>query len=200
MGSCVLKECGFQLNKRQIIKEKTFKEHMKSDYFFRMAEDFDPAKQKISKLEINNLNSEDEGISQVNTKGPSSKEKLEKFDKFESPKFISPTILAKRKDENGFKKDENNSSPAFEKKEIKSALKNKIKKEEAIEDLRKSGTSSDYRNGFNNKLFFNEKLSSYEENNNEFEQIFKDEGDSDDEAFIEKMFPTSSFKKGQISS
>ena len=200
MGSCVLKECGFQLNNRQIVKEKTFKEHIRSDYFFRMAEDFDPSKQKTSKLELNHCNSEEnEEISQVNTKGPSSKEKFEKLDKFDSQKFTSPTMLPKKKEENYiFKKEECNSSPVFEKKHIKSALKNKIKKEET-EDLRKSGSSSDYKTGFNNKLFFNEKLSSDNENN-EFEQIFKDEGDSDDEAYIEKMFPASSFKKSTITS
>lgn len=202
MGSCVLKECGFQLNNHQLKKERQFKETIKTDYFMQLADDFVSSKGKQS------LNSKKTII----PKSPNFENKLSQSPKFNSPGF-KLTMNAKQINEidelNAIDQSENKGNGLTkqssleksdkslqiidknEKVKKKSAMKGNLnKKEKSEEDLRKSGTS-DYHTGFHNKLFLNEKISSDNENGKEFEQIFKDDIDSDDENYIERLFPSS---------
>lgn len=204
MGSCVLKECGFQLNTEQQKKERLFKDRMRSEFFMRMADDFETVRGKSSRTKGANphspLPSEDEGglpipkktrevLDNANTKEnrplETSRFGIGPIEKTPEPAITSPI----------FSKDASRDPPPHQ--ENGPTGRNSSGKPRALRqrplnqsrDLRKSGTSGDYNTGFHNKLF-NQDLSSEDAGNDDFEQIFRDE-DSDDEGYLEKLFPGS---------
>ena len=256
MGSCVLKECGFSVNHQQLHKEKLFKERItspeekrfkqlvKSEYFFKMADDFETNSQKnLKSPDFNGIiittegNEEGDRIEEDSDKKKQDNKKKQKMpmvysfgggeisvrkqgstEKSENEENLKKNLRKHSKNseneekidnhknlENNEKIDKLEKNDKFDKgeegfkkhenKQLKSVLKF-AKKKDDNEDMRKSAASSDYKTGFNNKLGFNDKNTSSDfENANEYEQIFKDEGDSDDDEYIEKLFPGSSFKK-----
>jgi hypothetical protein len=223
MGNCVLKECGFHLNNQQQLKEKLFKERIKHEYFFKMADEFDSVKEKSTgkplfiihkPSEESEKPSKNVDLSSARENREITEESHEKHEtKQKKSKFIrTPDFkLHGEKDENEFFKRTNSgeksdavlNSPIFDKTEEKSLKNDKIngknektkkaksKSGQKTEDLRKSGVSSDYKSGFQNKLFTNDLSSDSEHGGGEdFEQIFKDEQESDDdEGYLEKLFP-----------
>lgn len=175
MGNCVLKECGFQLPHQQKKKEKMFKKQLKEEYFSKMLEEHDTphtnsnSKTTMQKSENNNHRGSKEMESELQN--------------------LEATPLEKKKE-----------------KQLKSALKNNNKHNntQKIHFSSQNSTANQKadspidlsKKGFQNKNFVDEKVSSDKENcGNEYEQIFKDDIDSDDDQYIEKLFPEGSFKK-----
>lgn len=197
MGNCVLKECGFHLNKNQQLKEKQFKQLMKSEYFSRMADDFDSVKEKSSfakpQIIIQKPSDPPFEVPPPKILHPTPIKPLESSDSITS-KFRSPEFKFNKTEPGAFPSNEK--SPVLlenktEKSPVNGGHTEKNKSGQKTEDLRKSGTSSDYKNGFQNKLFTHEIESESEKAGGEenFEQIFRDDQDSEEEELMEKMFP-----------
>ena len=200
MGNCVLKECGFHLNKNQQLKEKQFKQLMKSEYFSRMADDFDSVKEKASiskppQIILQKPSDLPIEVPPPKILHPTPIKPLESSESINS-KFKSPEFKFNKTEPGTFPSNEK--SPVLDKNEKTppNGYTEKNKSGQKTEDLRKSGASSDYKNGFQNKLFTHEIDSESEKAGGEdnFEQIFRDEQDSEEEELMEKMFPES-FKK-----
>lgn len=200
MGTCVLKECGFQLTKKQMKKEKMFKEQLKEQYFAKIIDEHAENNEKI----YPNIKINDE---------PNNLENYEKDNKINFSINASHIKILENSIKSEKTKAKEETDPAItddkkNKKILKPALKikknnnfnniNDISKEkEEIEEIQsvKQGNSPKSNIVFQNKLFVNEKFSSDAENlGNNFEKIFNEDLDSDDENYIEKLFPQSSFK------
>lgn len=178
-------------------KEKMFKEQLKEQYFSKIIDEHGENTEKAyPNIKINDEAQNFENDNKNNFSINASHIKI-----LESS-MKSENIKAKMETETPTNDEKKN------KKILKPALKikknnnlnniNDISKEkEEIEEKQsiKPGNSPK-STVFQNKLFVNEKFSSDAENvGNNFEKIFNEDLDSDDENYIEKLFPQSSFKK-----